>query len=202
MPALCCGPIGCKLDTSSFALRREYEELTRSGVALTADQQWSSRYARAEQNLVDGVRIEDPAVRVVAWVTRLIEVEEFRSRHSRMPRENNRVAIPDDERHLADWIRRNRSRGRDGKLTDYQRRRLDLFPRLVWNPYDKAWEQSFVLYERFILLNGAAPKYRTAKADERSLANWAAKQRARKREGRLNESRQRELERLSIWTWG
>ncbi|WP_166879103.1 helicase associated domain-containing protein [Salinibacterium sp. ZJ450] len=201
---------GGKAHMQAEKLRLLYEEYTdlarRENARLEPGENRSLRIYLAEAQLRTlGVEAHyRPGKRDTAWAKRVLELETFVGTQKRLPRENNRQpgAVPPQEMMLVHWIRNQRKAYTEGRLCDYQVRRLECVPGFSWAPLTEAWEDRLAAYEQFITLNHRAPALRSTDPAESTLAAWAAKQRFARRNGRLNEERTNALSNLPFWTWG
>ena len=189
------------------ALHAEYAQLALAGKrSLNADQARSIAFYRAELAF-----LEDPAAfagstnQIVKWVQFAHEVESFVVANGRLPHKNNRLApdIDSVEGDLAERVRYRQGRAvRTGRLCEYQRRRHACIPGFREHPREADWDDWFQSYQAFIRTHRRAPAYRRADVCEKRLADWAVRQRAANREGKLSPRRKQALSRLTIWTWG
>ena len=186
---------------SLTALFQEYADLQSQSVPpLTADQQRSLLYFRAEQAMTDhGTPM--PRDRVGRWVHHLVRAVEFTHRTEHLPRENNRAAdgeIGDEERMLADWLRYQRRPATRALHCDYQRRRLECVQGFSWDPHGERWNATYAQFVDFVEEQRRAPRYRSTDLHERAIAAWAAKQRHLIRRGALSQDRAQKLDQLAF----
>ena len=178
----------------------------RPPAALTPDRRRSLLFYRCEQAMLAGTPFppQIPA-RVIQWLQTLAALEAFIARETRWPRENRRLdraAITVEERHLATWIRTQRTAANGGVRCDYQRRRLACVPGYHLHPLAEQWHRHVTEYQHFTDTWRRAPLLRGDDPTERRLAGFAAKQRLAYRRGRLSARQIATLERLDFWSWG
>jgi hypothetical protein len=178
----------------------------RPPAALTPDRRRSLLFYRGELALLARTPVppQTPA-RVLRWLQTLTALEAFISRETRWPRENRRLdraAITAEERHLATWVRTQRTAVDGGVRCDYQLRRLASIPGFHLHPLAEQWYRHATGYQHFTLTHRRAPLLRGDGPTERSLARFAAKQRLSYRRGRLSPDRIATLESLYFWSWG
>lgn len=121
------------------------------------------------------------------WLATVALVEQFADAHGRLPRNRRSRGSHDDitEARLADWLAYQRVRFGRGELSTYERDRLQCLPGLSWAPRAEEWESRLEEYDAFVTAERRKPRYRSANPVERRAAEWAARQRARMRAGRL-----------------
>ena len=178
----------------------------RPPASLTPDQRRSLLFYRCEQAMLAGTPFppQIPA-RVIQWLQTLAALEAFIARETRWPRENRRLdraAITVEERHLATWIRTQRTAANGGVRCDYQRRRLACVPGYHLHPLAEQWHRHVTEYQHFTDTWRRAPLLRGDDPTERRLAGFAAKQRLAYRRGGMSPQRIATLERLDFWSWG
>lgn len=111
---------------------------------------------------------------------------------------------------LGAWVRRVRALLRAGSLDAERAARLEALDGWQWKPpisqearWDAAWEEAFVRLRAWAERSGhAAPRQDLVLDDGFRLGGWVAKQRARRRAGRLSAERARRLAQLPGWRWG
>jgi hypothetical protein len=190
------------------ALHAEYAELARAGRrSLSDDQARSLTYYRAElAYIADPRAFAGSTNKIVTWVRFVQDVERFAAANRRLPHQNNRLAREDidpEEWKLCERLRYLQGRAvRNGRLCLYQRRRHACIPGFREHPRKADWDQRLEDYRIFIDVHRRAPRYRSVDGSEKSLAAWAATQRAANRAGMLAEHRIRGLNQLTIWAWG
>lgn len=197
-------------ETSALeALHHDYELLLQKNpLLLTVDQRRSLPYFVAEVALrelaSDTMAAGEHPAWPIRWAFNLWELERFIARENRMPRQDNRrpERISAAEHRLAEWVRTQRAGTKEGKLSDYQARRLACVPAYSARPRDDKWREHLIGYQNFTTATGMAPRVRSIDEAERRLAKWADKQRYFRRTGRLSQDRVNALSRLSFWTWG
>jgi hypothetical protein len=178
----------------------------RPPAALTRDHRRSLLFYRSELALLaHSAPPPQTPTRVIQWLQNLAELEAFIARETRWPRENRRLhraAITAEERHLAIWVRTQRTAIDGGLRYDYQLRRLTCIPGFLLHPLDDHWSQHVIDHQHFTDTHRRAPLLRSDDPAERSLAAFAAKQRFAYRHGLLPRDRIAPLVRLEFWTWG
>ncbi|MFP7761842.1 helicase associated domain-containing protein [Marisediminicola sp. LYQ85] len=171
---------------------------------LTYDMRRGMLFFRAETNPL-GTCPADPPIplRVIQWTDGRQALEQHIARTGKAPANNRRPgsATRQEELTLAEWSRTQRRADRAGRLCAYQRERLDLIDLFDWDPRETAWMATFNRYARFLGEHGRAPTERRG-AEERTLANWASKQRAAYWSGKLAAHHQAQLQSLPVWGWG
>ena len=193
--------------TALDQLHAEYAALAlRAAAALTPDRRRSLLFYRCEQAMLAGTPFppQMPA-RVIQWLQTLAELEAFIAGETRWPRENRRLdraAITAEERHLATWVRTQRTAVDGGVRCDYQRRRLACVSGYHLHPLAEQWYRQVTEYQHFTDAHRRAPFLRSDDPTERRLAGFAAKQRLAFRRGRLSPRQIATLERLDFWSWG
>ena len=178
----------------------------RPPAALTPDRRRSLLFYQGELALLTHTPPPPQTpTRVIQWLQSVAELEAFIARENRWPRENQRLptgAITVEERHLATWVRTQRTAANGGVRCDYQLRRLACVPGFHGHPLDDQWSQRIIDHQHFTDTNRRAPLLRSDDPTERSLAAFAAKQRLAYRRGQLSPRRIAMLERLPHFTWG
>ena len=178
----------------------------RPPAALTPDRRRSLLFYQGELALL--THIPPPPqtpTRVVQWLQSVAKLEAFIERENRWPRENRRLptgAITVEERHLATWVRTQRTAANGGVRCDYQLRRLACVPGYHLHPLSEQWHRHVTGYQHFTDIWRQAPLLRGDDPTERRLAGFAAKQRLAYRRGRLSPRQIATLERLDFWSWG
>lgn len=188
-------------------LHTDYSALApRPPAALTADHRRSLLFYQGELALL--ARAPIPAqmpARVIQWLQTLAVLEAFIARERRWPRENRRLhraAITAEERHLATWVRTQRTAIDGGVRCEYQLRRLDCIPGFHLHPLAEQWYRRVTEYQHFTETHRRAPLLRSDNPAERRLAGFAAKQRLAYRRGWRSPHQIATLERLDFWSWG
>ena len=188
-------------------LHADYATLAlRPPTALTADRRRSLLFYRCELALL--THTPPPTltpIRVIRWLQTLTALEAFIAQETRWPRENRRLdraAITAEERHLAIWVRSQRTAADGGLRCDYQLRRLACAPGFHRHPLDDQWSRHVIDHQLFTDTHRRAPLLSSDDLDERRLAGFAAKQRLAYRRGRLSLPQIAALERINFWTWG
>ena len=178
----------------------------RPPTALTPDRRRSLLFYRGELALL--THTPPPTltpIRVIRWLQTLAALEAFIAQETRWPRENRRLdraAITAEERHLATWVRTQRTAADGGVRCDYQLRRLACVPGFHLHPLAEKWYRHVTEYQHSTDTHRRAPFLRSDDPTERRLARFAAKQRLAHRRGRLCPDRIATLERLDFWSWG
>ena len=188
-------------------LHADYATLAlRPPAALTPDRRRSLLFYRSELAILAHAPIPPQTPdRVIQWLQTLAALEAFIAGETRWPRENRRLdraAITTDERHLATWVRTQRTAADRGARCDYQLRRLTCVPGYHLHPLTEQWHRHVTEYQHFTDTWRRAPLLRSDDPTERRLAGFAAKQRLAYRQGRLSPRRIVTLERLDFWSWG
>jgi hypothetical protein len=158
-------------------------------------------FYRAAESMASGIWPASEELRVVRWLSKMLQLEQFVEREGRLPRENRRLArdkITEEERSLADWMRYQRRPASVQRHSEYQTLRLQHLPGFKWEPKEQHWDGVLQSFSRFVLQHGRAPRYRTDDRCEKSLAAWAAKQRYAMRAGKLSSARVEKLAGLSF----
>jgi len=178
----------------------------RPPAALTPDRRRSLLFYQGELALLTHTPPPPQTpTRVIQWLQSVAELEAFIARENRWPRENRRLptgAITVEERHLATWVRTQRTASNGGVRCDYQRRRLACVPGYHLHPLSEQWHRHVTEYQHFTDTWRRAPLLRGDDPTERRLAGFAAKQRLAYRRGRLSARQIATLERLDFWSWG
>lgn len=188
-------------------LHADYATLAlRPPTALTPDHRRSLLFYRCELALLARTPLPPQTpVRAIRWLQTLTTLEVFIARETRWPRENRRLdraAITADERHLATWVRTQRTAADGGARCDYQLRRLGCVPGFHLHPLAEHWYRHVNEYQHFTDAHRRAPLLRSDDPTERRLARFAAKQRLGYRRGGMSPQRIATLERLDFWSWG
>ena len=178
----------------------------RPPTALTPDRRRSLLFYQGELALLTH-KPPPPQTptRVIQWLQSVAELEAFIARETRWPRENRRLptgAITVEERHLATWVRTQRTAAHRGVRCDYQLRRLACVQGFYLHPLAEQWHRQVTEYQCFTDTWRQAPLLRGDDLTERRLAGFAAKQRLAYRRGRLSARQIATLERLDFWSWG
>ena len=188
-------------------LHADYAALgLRPPTALTSDRRRSLLFYRCELALLPHTSPPPQTpVRVIRWLQTLAVLEAFIAGENRWPRENRRLdraAITAEERHLATWVRTQRTAADRGARCDYQRRRLACVPGFHLHPLAEKWYRHVTEYQHSTDTHRRAPFLRSDDPTERRLARFAAKQRLAYWRGRLCPDRIATLGRLNFWCWG
>jgi hypothetical protein len=171
---------------------------------LTDDEERSMRFYRAEQQLRRTTEPLDSTVdQVHAWVRNVLDLELFVARNYQLPRVNRRRAPAADpvERRLEQWLNYQTRPGTISRHCSYQTDRLAIIPGYSATRLDDQWQARYDQYRTFLAGNRRAPALRSTDPAEKALANWAAKQRFRRRNESLTAHRAAALSRLKMWTW-
>jgi hypothetical protein len=120
-----------------------------------------------------------------------------RERHASVPKSHE-----EDGYQLGQWVQTQRTAHRRNQLPAERSARLEELPGWTWNTKDAAWEQAFLLLDRFAARKGntRVPKSYIDE-DGFGLGLWVRNQRAVGRAGALSEDRVARLEALPGWTW-
>lgn len=123
-----------------------------------------------------------------AWLLFMRRAEQFVASRRRLPAHGGpQRHASAAESELADWLTYQRRRHDRGELCLYERMRLEILPGFSWAPLLEAWERRLEEYDLFLRTHRRKPRFRSADPDERSLADWITRQRARRRAGRLSD---------------
>ena len=178
----------------------------RPPAALTPDRRRSLLFYQGELALLTHTPPPPQTpTRVIQWLQSVAELEAFIARENRWPRENRRLptgAITVEERHLATWVRTQRTAAHRGVRCDYQLGRLACVQGFYLHPLAEQWHRQVTEYQHFTDTWRQAPLLRGDDPTERRLAGFAAKQRLAYRRGGLSPQRIATLERLDFWSWG
>lgn len=188
-------------------LHADYATLAlRPSAALTPDHRRSLLFYRGELAML--AHTPPPSQtphRVIRWLQTLVALEAFIARETRWPRENRRLdptAITAEERHLATWVRTQRTATTGGVRCDYQLRRLACLSGFRLHPLAEQWDHHVTEYQHFTGSWWRAPLLRSDDPTERRLARFAAKTRLAYRRGKLSARQIATLNRLDFWSWG
>lgn len=104
---------------------------------------------------------------------------------------------------IGSWAKNQRQRKRDGLLTKEQHSRLESLSGWSWNPYEDAWQETFLQLQRYVAEHGNALVPQSHKtSDGLGLGVWVGAQRQRYREGHLPIERIQLLEDVHpTWSW-
>jgi hypothetical protein len=188
-----------------LALHAEYRSLANAQVRWPSDDLVQSlRYYEADVAFAtEGIDLS-PKGRVAVWVRNVYALEDFIETTGHFPQDNRRRPVTNftpEHLRLISWVGTQRRATLSGLRCTYQLRRLDVVPGYAASSVDGRWNVMFERYRAWIE-TAPAPRYRSPDAEERSLANWGAKQRVAYRRGTLDSSRVEKLEQLRIWGWG
>ena len=123
---------------------------------------------RGETAAIVGARAE-------RWAIRLLESEAHVRATGRKPRESrrDRGALPVSERRLAEWARRQREMWGRGRLTPYQRARLEVSPAFELDRRQARWDAQLEACFRFVVRRGGRlPVMIRGDLAEFGLARW------------------------------
>ena len=121
---------------------------------------------------------ETPAfvgARAGRWASRLLESEGHVRATGRRPREStrDRGSLPASERRLAEWARRQRDMWGRGRLTPYQRARLEVSPAFELDRRQARWDAQLEACFRFVVRRGGRlPVMIRGDLAEFGLARW------------------------------
>jgi hypothetical protein len=191
----------------SDLVERLYEryEMLAAQNSHNSHYQESLDYYRAEKHLnamEDSGNPRPSPTHIVNWVLNVRRLDVFVKGNGRMPRQNSRLSpatISPKEQQLATWVRTQRVN--EANLCDYQSERLETIQGFSWEPIVQRWSNRLIEYARFTELHGRAPRLGSNVEHEHQLADWARRQRARRRQGKLNDAAVIELEALPLWRW-
>lgn len=122
------------------------------------------------------------------WLQFMRRTEQFVASRRRLPTHGGpqrRASAAESE--LADWLTYQRRRHDRSELCLYERMRLEMLPGFSWTPLLETWERRLEQYDLFLRTRRRKPRFRSADPIERSLVDWIARQRARRRAGRLSD---------------
>jgi hypothetical protein len=185
-------------------LRAEYKQIANQDPnTWTEDERISVIYYRAD--IAAGGDALGTAIphTVRQWTANMRALDAYFANYNAFPRAAQLQLTPADPpelRHLITWVETQRRAVRAGRRCSYQRRRLETVSGYVERSHDGHWLAQFEGYRQFIDTHPGVPNYRSKDANERSLANWAAKQRAAAKTGTLPGDRAERLRTLRIWT--
>jgi len=185
-------------------LARYADLATRDRKLLSEDQRRSLRFYRAELAALDESGHDSRSDRVSVWIRNVTAVEEFVSANGHLPRVNRRrpdVEIDPETRRLEQWLNHETRPSTVAVRCSYQLDRLSVIPGFSAHRLDDRWREQYEAYARFLEIHRGPPVLRSDDSEERSLANWAAKQRQHRCNGSLPEDRVAALESLRIWAW-
>ena len=188
-----------------IALLTEYAHLSLPrGRWASDDQTQSLRYYEADIAIATGTAPAESSARITHWLQDVRALEEFIESTGHFPQDNRRLprsAFAPEHLRLITWVGTQRRATDVGRRCDYQIRRLGCIAGYIENSVENLWMTRFGLYRSW-LESAGAPRYRSSDPSERRLADWAAKQRAARRNGRLPVDHAELLESLGTWTWG
>lgn len=166
----------------------------RQWLAIEPDDQYAARYAAAMEATLTSSGKAAPRPR--AWITALLEYEDFTAREQRAPRESTRAraTLSDDERHLGEWARYQRRF--EDRLNAYQRARLDVSPAFAWDIRASAWHRSLQACLVHRARAGELPRLNGSDGEEFRLARWLGRQLRELQLGRLDATRANQLKEL------
>lgn len=99
------------------------------------------------------------------------------------------------------WVQRQRASRAKGDLDPERERRLQELPGWTWDTLAGRWEEGFAHLQKYVQENGDARILQTCSVDGYALGRWVSKQRAKRRQGALENDRVERLERLPGWSW-
>ena len=102
------------------------------------------------------------------------------------------VAHRGDVETVGCWLFRQRTRKRNGKLTDEYKHQLGVIG-VVWEGLSQQWDGMYTLLVKYKAREGNCNVPVLHKEDEENLGNWLARQRQNKKNGGLDVSYQRQL---------
>jgi len=185
-------------------LTRYADLATRDRKLLSEDQRRSLRFYRAELAALNELDGDSRSDRVSVWISNVTAVAEFVSANGHLARVNRRrpdVEIDPETRRLEQWLNHETRPATVAVRCSYQLDRLGVIPGFSARRLDDRWREQYEAYARFLESHRGPPVLRSDDSDERSLANWAAKQRQLQRKASLPEDRVAALESLRIWAW-
>ncbi|MBC7597308.1 MAG: helicase associated domain-containing protein [Kineosporiaceae bacterium] len=110
------------------------------------------------------------------WVRSLHRHEQFWRDHLQPPRERTRnlSTLPQSERLLGEWARRQRRT--EHRLSRYQILRLEVSPSFAWDPRERAWINNYDACHRHLRKTGTLPYLAGASPEQFALARWLGRQ--------------------------
>jgi hypothetical protein len=177
---------------------------TRDRKLLSDDQRRSLRFYWAELAALNESGDDSRSDRVSVWIRNVTAVDEFVSRNGYLPRVNRRRPVGETDpetRRLEQWLNHETRPATVAVRCSYQLDRLGVIPGFSARRLDDRWRYQYEAYARFLESHRGPPVLRSDDIEERSLANWAAKQRQHQRDASLPEDRVAALESLRIWAW-
>ncbi len=134
------------------------------------------------------------------WEEGFAHLQRFTERegHTRVPFEYRDA----DGFRLGKWVNKQRTHGKQGKLAEERRRRLEAVAGWVWDSNEAAWEDGYARLLRFAEREGHSRVRQTYRDDDGfRLGQWVSNQRGFLRRDGLSEERQQRLEAVEGWVW-
>jgi hypothetical protein len=116
--------------------------------------------------------------------------------NARVPRSATVDGFP-----LGRWVAHQRALFAEGNLPASHKEQLERFPGWSWNPQEDAWQRGYQALQTYIAKHGHSRVPYSHIEDEFKLGNWVYQRRWEYRHGRLDETRQQQLQQLPEWVW-
>ena len=102
---------------------------------------------------------------------------------------------------LGTWVRHQKAKYRQGRMSTEQARRFEELPGWVWDAIDSRWDQMYA--ELLVLIGdgGFEGFSRSRTGESEKVGRWLTKQRSNFRAGKLSRDRIAQLESIPNWTW-
>jgi len=167
---------------TTLRLHAAYRALAGSDLPLSEDDDTSLHMV----DLAEHSGRDDHA-RPLRWLRSIDLVEGFCDTTGSLPvnRREPPHSLDLTEARLADFLNYQRIRFARGELSTYEKQRLLALPGFSWAPLDEQWEKRLIEYDEFLTHHKRAPRYRSDDPAERSIADWATRQRCRMRAARM-----------------
>lgn len=139
----------------------------------------------------------------IAWQRGLFRLRAYAAANGTADVPQHHV-VPETGYLLGAWVRRQKRRHRDGKLSPERVAQLESLPGWTWGqPLSAGWEHGFAELLRHVEVKGTAavPSGYVVPETGYQLGHWASNQRNRYRDGKLSPKRTARLEALPGWTW-
>ena len=99
---------------------------------------------------------------------------------------------------IGEWLDRQRSRYRNGKLSKERIEKLESINIILTNVNNKKWNDNFNVLKEYIERYNNMPKY-TEEYNDNSIGRWLSKQKALHRNGKLSKERIEKLESIGVF---
>jgi hypothetical protein len=128
------------------------------------------------------------------WERMFALLEQFKERegHCNVPASHKEEGM-----NLGNWVKNQRQGKNAGKLDVTREQRLEKFG-VVWDTYGDQWERMFASLGQFKEREGHCNVPGSHKEEGTNLGRWVSHQREAKKAGKLDETRERRLERFGI----